>query len=415
MEFERKSLELKRKSRGNFLKSGKSKMMDLNDTVFVNLFREVCQKCFGHPVTEPLSETDSKLLVNNIFEQTGLVIGVKSIKNYSQYIFGRGGKKENPSIATLDTLARFILNAPYTDEVQRKKNESHHPYWFQYKSGFSNTISKTRKPVSWKKIAIAVSIVLFPVIAVLLLSDAIQLNSKMHLTEDFNSVNGDSLAIKGWVVKNTDIAYWNRRDKNAGHLSLYTLKGDNWPDVKHTPGIRNLLIRRISSDCFTAEIHLTAFFPKQNWQQAGILLSEDSTFTGKALRLSISYNNFFGGYDKPAEIIIQVVGSSESGNLSKPEEIAHIPLFSIEPGKGDLIADNLFKSALKIEKKDNHYRFLYTNGRMESFAFKEAAGGDYNIRPKYIGLFAMQGFSDTEDPMPVLFDSFSLSDIDCNR
>jgi len=89
-------------------------MMDLNDTVFINLFREVCQKCFGHPLTEPFSETDSKLLANTIFEQTGLVIGVKSIKNYSQYIFNPGGnKKENPSVATLDTHIGFSTGVSF--------------------------------------------------------------------------------------------------------------------------------------------------------------------------------------------------------------------------------------------------------------------------------------------------------------
>jgi len=391
-------------------------MMDLNDTVFINLFREVCQKCFGHPLTEPFSEPDCKLLANTIYEQTGLVIGVKSIKNYSQYVFNSGGnKKENPSVATLDTLARYVLNAPYTDEVQRKKNEGHHPYWFQYRSKFSNTTRQSRKPLNRKKIVITTSVILCLSIAAIIFWYARRVNSREYFTEDFNSVDFDSLKMKGWMIKKRDTTYWNRRDKNDGYLSLYTLKGDNWPDAQNPPGIKNLLIRRVNLDCFIAEIHLTGFIPKQNWQQAGLLLSEDSTFTGKVLRLSIGYNNFFGGYVKPAEIIIQAVGSSENGNLSKPEEIAHVVLFSVEPGNDSLIANNLSKSALKIEKKDNHYRFLYTNGRMENFAFKEAARGDFNIQPKYLGLFAMQGFADTENPMQALFDSFNLIGIDCSK
>ena len=324
-------------------------------------------------------------------------------------------KKENPSAATLDTLARYVLNAPYTDEIQRKKKESHHPYWFQYKSKFSSTAIKKRSPLKRKKALIATFIILGAAIVLTLINYLIQPKSGDHFIDDFNSVDSDSLELRGWRIKKTDNAYWEKRNLNANHLTLYTLRGDNWPDNKNAPGIRNLLVREVNWDCFATEIHLSDFIPKQNWQQAGILLSEDSTFSGKVLRLSIGYNNFFGGYVKPAEIIIQAVASSETGNLSKPEEIAHVVLFSVEAGKDSLIADNLSKSALKIEKKDNHYRFLYSIGRMENFAFKEAVHGDFNIRPKYIGLFSLQGFADTENPIPVLFDSFSLIGINCSK
>jgi hypothetical protein len=57
---------------------------------------------------------------------------------------------------------------------------------------------------------------------------------------------------------------------------------------------------------------------KINSFNKGILLSEDSTFKSKMLRLSISFNDFFGGYNKPAEIIIQAISSSESEGLRKP-------------------------------------------------------------------------------------------------
>jgi hypothetical protein len=394
-----------------------------NEKAFIQLFKEVCQKCFGHSLSQPLSETDSKLLANNILEQTGLVIGVKSVKNYSLYVLNpKAGKKENPSVATLDTLARYILNAPYTDELQRKKNESHYPYWFKYKSNFSNEANEdnatTTKRATFKTgraLTGIILVVFFLAVSFLLINTLQKKKEQKYFVDDFNSVSIDSLTKKGWRVKQTDTAFWNLRNEKAAHLSLYTLKGDNWPGAKNPAGIRNLLFREVTADCFIAEVHLTEFLPKQNWQQAGLLLSEDSTFTGKVLRLSIAYNNFFGGYERPAEIIIQVVGSSEKGNLSKPEEIAHVTFFSLEPGKDSLISANLSRSALKIEKKNNTYRFLYTHGEMESFAFKEAAHGEFNIHPKYIGIFAMQGFAEKEDAIPVQFDSFNLMPGDCKN
>lgn len=393
-------------------------MKELNEQVFINLFREACQKCFGYDLVAPLSETDSKVLATEIFQHTGLVIGVKSIKNYSQYIFNTGeGKKENPSAATLDTLARYVLNAPETDEIKRKKQESHHPYWFQYRNRFIHNSPQSKKPVGFRKIIVALLVALSVVIVYILIKNFPAKSDKTYFADEFNSVSADSLYANGWMVKNPESYYWEKKNSASGYLSLFTLFGDNWPDAgkKSFAGIKNLLVRKIDADCFTAEIHLLDFIPHQSWQQAGILLSEDSTFSGKALRLSIGYNNFFGGYTKPAEIIIQVVGSTVDGSISRPEEIAHVTLFSGEPLKDSLIMNNLTRSALKIEKKGNHFRFLYTNGRMEGFAFKEAAHGDFAIQPKYIGLFAMQGLAESQKIIPVQFDSFSLIGLDCNK
>ncbi|RDC64437.1 hypothetical protein [Adhaeribacter pallidiroseus] len=224
----------------------------------------------------------------------------------------------------------------------------------------------------------------------------------------------DSLKSRGWLVKTIDAAWWKQRNVKPGYLSLYTLTGDNWGNTQYPAGIKNLVIREIAAECFTSEVHLANFFPQQNWQQAGIILSEDASFTGKMLRLSISYNDYFGGYQNFPEIIIQAISSSESGSKTKPEEIAHLPLFTIQPNQEPLVRKNLLKSALKIEKKGNHYRFLYTTGEMENFAFKEAVSKDLDIQPKYIGLFAMQGLA-KNSVIPAAFDAFNFISISCDN
>lgn len=217
------------------------------------------------------------------------------------------------------------------------------------------------------------------------------------------------------MIKSEDNAWWEKRSEKPGHLALYTLKGDNWPDSANKARIRNRLGRRIGSECFIVETHLTDFIPDENWQQAGIILSEDSSLTGKMLRISISYNNFFGGYNKPPEIIIQAMSSSESGMQSKPEEIGHFTLLSIEPEKRELVKKNLARSALKIEKRGNHFRFLYYIGPNEGFAFREAVSGDFDIQPKYVSLFAIQGWTKNTTQMPVYFDWFKSAVIPCNK
>lgn len=388
----------------------------MNEIVFISLFKEACEKCFGNPLIQPLTETDSKILANTIFEKTGLVIGPKSIKNYSLYILTPGNyRKENPSDATLDTLARYVLDAPHTDETNRKKNESHFPYWFRYRNKFSSAVnapSVHRVAVPGKRL-----ILMIASIALIIIIPAIIFHSKKNqtdsFTENFNSNSEDSLIRHGWIIKSVDSARWKRRSEKPGHLALFTLRGDNWKTEGNVAHISNLIMRRIRSECFTVEIHLTGFMPRQNWQQAGILLFEDSTFKGKMIRLSISYNDFFGGYQKPPEIIIQAVSSDESGNQSKPEEIAHFVLFSIEADKKALVRENLETSALKIEKSGDQFRFLFTSGPMESFAFKEITSKKISIHPKFIGVFAIQGWTDGPDIMPVYFDSFIFSSIPC--
>jgi len=80
MEIQWKSCGKMRVSNANDFK------MNVDKPIFISLYQEACEKCFGFPQSIPLSESESKQLSNRIFEHTGLKIGAKSIKNYSIYI-----------------------------------------------------------------------------------------------------------------------------------------------------------------------------------------------------------------------------------------------------------------------------------------------------------------------------------------
>ncbi len=388
-------------------------MNNLDNGAFISLFKECFLKCYGFPFAGALSETESKHLGNKIFEETGLVIGAKSLKNYSLYILNPDvAKQENPSIATLDTMARYVLGAPFTDELKRKDKEAHYPYWFQYRNRQNSqpakkTSSPSRKRWVWWLVPLAIIAV-----AVALLLRNYGKEEKTFM-DDFSSLQEDSLYSRGWWLQLKDDAWWNQRTAYTGALSLFTLKGDNWPDTAHTPQIKNLLVRKIMGDCFTAEIHLTDFMPATNWQQAGILLLEDTAFQGKAVRISIAYNDFFGGYQKPKEIIIQGV-SSGGLDMSKPEEIGHLPVVTIQGATDDLIHKNLQFSGLRIEKTKQHFRFLYSTSPVENFAFKEAFAKELPIHPKYIALFALKGFVDDTNHMAARFTFFSILPGNCD-
>lgn len=392
-------------------------MKEINENAFISLFKEACEKCFGFPLTTPLSETDSKVLATRIFEQTGLTIGVKSIKNYSIYVLNREGKKENPSPATLDTLARYVLDAPLTNDAERKDREDHHPYWFEYRTRFTTTGT----PVKTHHRTIVKGVIIFLIITFLLALMFViarllmKTNRPKSFSDSFTSVSTDSLAANGWFVQHISPSWWHQRNTHSGALTLFTLRGDNWYNGIDSNRAKNILTRKLQAECFITEVHFENFFPHENWQQAGILLSEDSSFHDKVIRISISYNDFFGGYKNPPEIIIQGVSSANGGPRTKPEEFIHMPIFTMPAGQEDIVRKNLARLALKIEKHGKHFRFLYTSGGLESFAFREAASKDFNLQPHYVALFAMQGLSQHESPLPVGITSFSLDEMPCSK
>src|ERR1700753_526516 len=118
-------------------------MDNLDEQAFAVLFKDAFEKSFSTSLGSAMTETEAKIFCNKILDQTGLSIGWKSVKNYSIFISeGAASRKENPSTATLDTLARYVLGAPYTTEVQRKNDESHYPYWFMYRDKFVAALEK---------------------------------------------------------------------------------------------------------------------------------------------------------------------------------------------------------------------------------------------------------------------------------
>jgi hypothetical protein len=240
-------------------------MNEVDLGAFTALFRQACLTCFGHVVEEPLTETESRLLYSKVFDETGLVVGWKSIKNYSFFLLSASaGKQENPSVATLDTLSRYVLGAPYTTESERKKMTGHYPYWYRYREQWlqgrpaagrpasaseETEREKTSQGAGWEETSrgagqkgegkgwlLAGLIFVLSALLVAGLTLVFRRGAQPGFRDDFHSLGEDSLAGRGWLVLSKDTAYWNRRGEYPGCLTLFTLKGDNWPDPVQTPG-----------------------------------------------------------------------------------------------------------------------------------------------------------------------------------
>lgn len=381
---------------------------------FSDLFREVYAKCFGHALQKPLSESESRHLSNEIEAKTGLVIGWKSVKNYAAFVLNDPpGKRENPSVATLDTLARYAAGAAPSSEVQRKKQGADYAWWFRYREQYRGSQAMAaqheKKPVKWIG-ALSGLVVLLGIVF-----GAYYLNMPKpdHILQDFQDVNEWPLRKSGWFLQARDSAAWANRGEKPGQLTLFTLYGDNWPKTGEAPVIRNLMLQKIHSACFSTDVQFADFIPTENWQQAGLLLLEDTAFAGKSLRLSLAYNDFFGGYSRPGEILIQAIASygKVSPNL---EEVAHHTLFTLGgPGENRIVAENLKHSAVRIEKQGHKYRFLYSASPNGNFSFKELAVYEFDMEPRFAGIFALKGFVDTTAVIPVAVKSFRLEGYSC--
>jgi len=381
-----------------------------DDIIFRQLYREAYSLCFKKSLQKTVSETESKLFYNEILEQTGLTVGWRSLKNYSFYVLGENSdRQENPSVATLDTLARYVLKAPFTTELVRKQNEAHHPYWYLYRArSLENTIPAiTQKKQPNAKWIVAIAFIL------LLTGTAITLWLNWHgpdiFTENFEN---EDMTRSGWKLQNINPDYWNKRKINPHALTLYTLPGDNWPDSAASPAIQNLLIRRLPQDCFQLELQMKNFIPSGEWQQAGVLLLADSSLNSASIRMSLAFNDFFGGNDLPKEIIVQAISSL--GNGAKPEEFIHYKVLAPDSAaKKPILFGNLKHTALRIEKKGKAYRFLYAGGFTEEEAFKELAAKNHDIVPRYVAIFALKGRVNHTQIVPVSIKKFMLQSIPC--
>ena len=385
--------------------------------VFSRLFAAVLLKCFDRPLSGPLSEPESKHLSNEIQESTGLVIGWRSVKNYSTFLLTPTAvKSENPSVATLDTLARYVLDAPSTSEGARKKEAEHFPYWFRYRDQHGPPADRSLRVDSPKFPSVRLMLIagLLVVVALAIGLFFSRKDGVASIETTFNNIDETYLNQHGWFLQHKKTSYWNRRGEHPGYLTLFTLKGDTWPETGKTVGVQNLLLRDIQSDCFRTEVHFADFIPTGNWQQAGLLLLEDTLFSGKSIRLSMSYNNFFGGYVRPGEVLIQGIASYGKG-YTNLEEFVHQPVLQLANEHDRKVArTNLKNVAFRIEKQGRIFRILYSASPVDNFSFKEVGRYESTLSPKFVGLFALKGFTDTTAIIPVRVRYFRLDGQPCN-
>jgi len=70
---------------------------------------------------------------------------------------------------------------------------------------------------------------------------------------------------------------------------------------------------------------------------------------------------------------------------------------------------------LRIQKEGKKFRFLYSGGTIENGAFREIVSQDFDMQPKYIGIFAIKGFKDSASIIPAHFTFFKIAGSPCTQ
>lgn len=86
----------------------------------------------------------------------------------------------------------------------------------------------------------------------------------LEIEESFHLLDDKSLSDRGWFVLSKEKEYWDKWDKILDQLTLFTLKGDNWPTKELGPKVDNVLCRKTHKGNFSAEVHFFDFVPMEN-------------------------------------------------------------------------------------------------------------------------------------------------------
>ncbi|WP_431214865.1 hypothetical protein ACQ86N_09000 [Puia sp. P3] len=140
-------------------------------------------------------------------------MGWKSLKNYSLFVMGASGRQENPSVASLDTLSRYVLSAPYETEAERRKSAEPYSWWFKYKREWKPIpgveAERPRRRVWVGRLGLLIGLAFLVFAATFFFRR--RGGGAEIFTEEFHSLSEDSLKARGWWVAAKDEGWWAKR------------------------------------------------------------------------------------------------------------------------------------------------------------------------------------------------------------
>ncbi|MCB0836711.1 MAG: hypothetical protein KDD99_08640 [Bacteroidetes bacterium] len=390
----------------------------MKETLIVRqLLTEVIQKGLSSPL-RLLKSGEAETLSVYISEETGQRISGKSIREFVKNVLSQGERGSKPSLASLDILARYILeiDKDSVDDVSLVNYQS----WFDYKKRIvvpsQNTsnldVHKSRK----KRRVYFYFLLAIPLILIFAFwGNDLTINSKEIFEENFNDLSDAELAKRGWFLQDPDPYYWNQRNLNnqsndtSRYLTLFTLRGDNWV-ANEKPYIKNRLIRPINVEHkYEIEFDIKDFFPNQNFQQCGFMLMDDTLFDKDLLRVCITtsrYPRSRGEYFSLQALVF------DNGTTSRPTEYSK-PFFSLTyPNEAyDQMICHYSYMSIKLVCENKKIRILASYGENKAKSYSDRTKEfSIDFTPKYISLYASgpQITHPQPDTIPVMIDRVSI-------
>lgn len=367
------------------------------------LLAMVALKGLGERKIRKITEGEARSLAAHIKELTGQTISPRSLINYFKAAESEDWMSINPSMYTLDILAKYGLNGS-SGMYGRELPSDAGLYWLKFKQNETASAVSPR-PAGRLKIRGIFWVTLFILLGIpaawLILKP-----SPTDFRDTFDHVSLDALQDSGWAVLDLD-TLWLKKQPMAGHLTLYTLHGDYWTKPHETPYVRNTLVRKIKNprewDIF---LNLTDFKPNGTFQQVGLVFFETPQNKQRVIRYTLCYTmeeQLDCFYPKKYAELLEI----KNGLV---EAIKSTAVHNRPDGHGNL------------ESHDVCLRVQFTEGK---FIFSFQAGDTYQgftpikehqstLKPKYVGIFAFQGQTDfsgkpfNSDTIPAFINDFSI-------
>lgn len=176
----------------------------------------------------------------------------------------------DPAVCGEDQLKKARFGEDFLDAcyLYISDNRLGRAGWRGHRPGSGTPHKRPGRNILW--IAMTAMAIIFLAIAIKgRLSNTIQ---EEAWVETFDRTGLDHLLQKGWEILFYDSVLW-KKQLRPGFLTIYATPGTLWvTEPDSPPSIDNLLLRRVYSDCFSAEVKLVDFHPKAPYEQAGIIM-----------------------------------------------------------------------------------------------------------------------------------------------
>lgn len=231
----------------------------------------------------------------------------------------------------------------------------------------------------------------------------LNLPAEIHteFTDRFDSLSDTAMQRRGWLILNKDSVYWSKRNDGAQGLRLFTL-----PPSTGSGPFRDLLLRPLPYDCFSAEAQLDPSLPAEKGLSAGIVLLQDRTLQGKRLELALSPDSTGRGVPGGEQPGLRCSWNHEEW----PEDTSALAL--AEDTHPSVIAAGQ-SIVLRVEKSRQRFTLQYALLSGRTRRFRTLVVRKLAFSPRFVGLFAV-GRAGAESPSAVYFRYFRLSGKPCD-